>query len=112
MTIALISDTIAIGVFMDEQRQELIDEVMDCFDFKRVAEVMEKLGWTWASSKGIPQEFQIRGQARRLLKSALEGGYMSSGGLSASYRDCELRLAFELEEWTAYVNDEGTVVSG
>ena len=96
---------------MTEQQQELIDEVMDCFDFKRVAEVMEALNWTWASCTGVPEDHEIRRTARGLLKGALESGYNATGGLSASYHDGELRLAFEVTEWSAYVDDKGTVVS-
>ena len=29
-------------------QQELIDEILDQFDFQKVKEVMDALNWTWA----------------------------------------------------------------
>lgn len=96
---------------MTQQQQELIDEIMDCFDFKRVAEVMRKLNWSWASCTGTPEDFEIRRIARGLLKKALVYDYCATGGLCASYNDGELRLAFEVTNWGVYVDDKGNVVS-
>jgi hypothetical protein len=81
--------------------QESIDDIMDCFDFERVQLAMKSLDWRWGSS--IPEVYEIRKEARRLLKQvATREHYMcATGGLEAYYhkedRTCSLK--FVLETW-------------
>lgn len=84
--------------------QELIDEVMDWFDFGRVAKVMDALDWKWTSAEyrgdGVPIEAEVRIRARELLKEVLkeDNSVISSDGFRASYKDGMLSLAFIVEE--------------
>ena len=47
-------------------KQEHIDQIMDSFDFRKVALVMDFLKWEWVSS-GVPNEYEIRRNARLKL---------------------------------------------
>ena len=81
-----------------------IDEIMDNFDFRKVAEVMEHLGWGWCGSGyEVPTESEIRSTARRLLQDVSRKlpSNVSTGGFRAqSYEDGNLTLEFVLAEWT------------
>lgn len=60
---------------LTEQDYALIDEVMDNFDFRKVADVMQHLKWTWYDCKdvnNIPEENTLRGRVRGELKKLLE----------------------------------------
>ena len=48
--------------------QDAIDQIMDNFDFRKVADTMEKIGWHWARLEGPPDEHELRRVARGLLK--------------------------------------------
>ena len=59
-----------------------IDEIMDCFDFRKVADHMEQTGWKWHDE--IPCEPDIRHSCRtemRKLAATGEEGYYSGGFL-------------------------------
>lgn len=88
--------------------QNQIDDIMDEFDFDQVEKVMEFLGWEWSSSNGVPEKYEIKKQARKLLKQAAEfngGGTTSTGGFVASSKFGEdgngkwvlLKLDFSIE---------------
>lgn len=51
-----------------------VDEIMDSFDFRKVADVMKYLNWTWHESKTAPDEYEIRKNARELMRQAVETG--------------------------------------
>lgn len=82
-----------------------IDEIMDWFDFSKVAKVMEAVDWKWWSEEGIevPCEGKLRKEARRLLKRAIkERGIIGTGGFEASYIDGDLELKFIVSSWGHY----------
>lgn len=81
--------------------QELIDEIMDEFDFDRVYKTMVALNWTWHSTNGVPNISDLRKSARGLLKSAVEYDQVmvSSGGFVAYKEDGILGLRFELTDY-------------
>jgi hypothetical protein len=92
-------------------KQELIDEVMDNFDFGKVANVMLALNWVWATTKyEVPEEAEIRKHARTLLTLTYENaikvgrGYtVGTGGFEANY-DIDhkmLSLKFVASSWEA-----------
>ena len=57
-----------------------VDEIMDSFDFRKVADVMKHLNWEW-KGVGVPDEYEIRKNARELMKMAIKAGEeMSTGG--------------------------------
>jgi hypothetical protein len=96
---------------MIKTKQELIDEVMDNFDFSRVAKVMEALDWTWFGY-GVPAEPDIRSAVRKHLSTVygtakIQGRKygMATGGFSYEYdpQNSELSLAFNVTSYsTAY----------
>jgi len=85
-------------------KQEQIDEIMDHFDFARVAKVMEHLGWEWSVPFGlaVPDEAEIRGRARHMLTHIKDAASVSTGGLRVRQDDGYLSLVFELAGWDTY----------
>lgn len=71
---------------MTDKDRELIDYVLDTFDFSRVANVMTHLNWTWHSTDGVPSEYELRQAVRRELKQMIarnvysDHAIMSTGG--------------------------------
>ena len=55
-----------------KSKQDMIDNIMDNFDFSRVAKCMEGLEWKWHDVEGIPTEPDIRKSARKLLNTIRE----------------------------------------
>jgi len=91
---------------MSESQQKLLDEIMDGFNFSRVADAMDSLRWVWFSSGGVPCESEIRVAARVLLSQViLNGGNVATGGFKAEYIDGELSLAFMLDEYSAFEDE-------
>ena len=104
-------------VYFDPINQ-MIDDIMDNFDFDRVQTAMEALDWQWAG-KGIPSIDELKETAVYLLKGASrlrlgeyldsyweEGIINSTGGFQATaYCDknktkiTALDLKFVLEHW-------------
>ena len=82
---------------MDYQGQ--MDEIMDNFDFAKVAKVMKFLGWKWRGA--IPEEWEVRGNARDLLRKVVREDLKeaSIGGFRIRNYSGEIDLAFELETW-------------
>lgn len=107
-------------------KQEMIYEIMDNFDFEKVSEAMELLNWKWSSilrggggDDFVPTKADLRKKARGLLFEVANfdfkgsGGQkvysVSSGGLKAIafYHDDDddedseisLELNFVLENW-------------
>ena len=85
---------------MDKQ----IDEIMDWFDFKRVADAMDALDWHWCGYKGVPCESEVREKARTMLQETVRvrQGY-STGGFETTF-DTEmdlLGLRFTVARWEA-----------
>jgi hypothetical protein len=91
---------------MTEKEQELIDEIMDHFNFDKVAKVMTFLEWKWISAEdGIPSVGEIRQSARRLLKDAIKNKTtIGTGGFRAIYDDGYLHLEFILTEFDSSID--------
>jgi hypothetical protein len=49
-----------------------VDEIMDSFDFRKVESVMQHLNWMWKDSKTTPDEYEIRREARSLMRLAIK----------------------------------------
>jgi len=106
---------------------EMIDDIMDNFDFNRVQSAMEALDWQWAG-EGVPSIDRLRETAVYLLKGASRlrlGEYLDSyweegiingtGGFQATaYCDeaktkiIVLDLKFILTEWDSEVKEGDT----
>jgi len=115
-------------VYFDPVNQ-MIDDIMDNFDFIKVQTVMEALNWQWFSAAdGLPTISELRKQAVYLLRGASElrlGSYLDSyweegiingtGGFQATaYCDATktkiiaLDLKFVLEEQDSEVKEGDT----
>jgi hypothetical protein len=79
----------------EELIQKQIEDIMDEFNFAEVQKVMESLNWTWSETGCVPEEYDLRKGARKLLKEAakmiddklnLSGGSTSTGGFLATSR--------------------------
>jgi hypothetical protein len=87
---------------MTSKQHEAIAEIMDAFNFDKVRMVMDKLDWEWAGV-GIPDNYEIRSRARKMLTEAIEKQTrVDTGGFIAEYHPEDggcIRLSFELESW-------------
>lgn len=94
---------------IDETQKKVIEEALDTFDFVRVRELMEHLGWTWYDH-GTPSIYQLMKKAEELLQEACllqqQDGQWSETGRGGLYASCDnagnVTLRFVLTE--AYVN--------
>lgn len=101
---------------LHKKEQELIDGVMENFDFEECEKVMKYLDWKWAFSDNTPTIEELKESARDRIDSAIFGvkkskesyqyNYSSaSGGLQATvYRNrynriTSITLEFVLTEW-------------
>lgn len=89
-----------------QRQQELIDDIMDNFNFEKVHKVMDFLNWTWwdleTMKEYAPTIQDIRSCARKKLKRILEENHASieSGGFVArKYDDGTISLEFKIESW-------------
>lgn len=91
-------------------KQQMVDEIMDWFDFDRVHKVMVALDWHWASADdGIPSKGELRKVARELLWRVLENKdeyKIATGGFQASYENEVLSLKFIVSDWEVDLEDE------
>ena len=91
--------------------QEQIDEIMDCFDFEKVAKAMKALDWSWGfSDNASPSVPELRQRARELLRSAVDRkAIMATGGFVASYKSWDdgdsLELVFQVDSWDCWVDN-------
>lgn len=85
---------------------ERIDEIMDTFDFAKVAAHMKYVNWTWVND-GVPGMYALRQEARKKLRTAAkERCGTNGGGFLVSYREGDendkpwfrLDLCFVLED--------------
>lgn len=80
---------------------DLIDKIMDNFDFHKVHEVMKFLNWEWGFTKnGVPEECEIRSFARSLLKESVDKDCdIESGGFKVINNEDILKLEFIITDW-------------
>jgi len=103
--------------------EQIIYDVANKLDYKKIHEVMVILDWHWASSNGVPNQGELFENACYLLNSAYQefqdtkvDGWIATGGfrsycgkgadlLSSTSEDPEnvdLRIAFEISEADNY----------
>jgi hypothetical protein len=71
-----------------EVLENQLDEIMDSFDFKKVKKMMEAVDWVWATTDGeVPDEYELRKAARRMMRVAINGEECSTGGFRAWVTD-------------------------
>lgn len=74
---------------MDE-RELLIDDIINRFNFEKVYVAMTALDWQWITTTGeghaIPSITRLKGMARHLLREAIKCHVAGSGGFVAKYQ--------------------------
>lgn len=93
---------------MTEKEFEAIGNIMDNFDFDKVHEVMSLLNWEWAATEnGVPTKSELRSEARRLLKMAInDKTRVSTGGFEVDYineGDGFVELKFVVSQWDSEI---------
>lgn len=93
--------------------QEIIDEIIDNFDFDRVHDVMEYMDWGW-QGEGVPSIEKLKESAIELLEHAYNGYFeqgngeqysIQTGGLEAYYMYDDNEDCFELKFVLTSVNN-------
>ena len=102
-----------------KKEYELIDEVIENFDFKKCHRVMKHLKWGWGFEEQVPTIDRLEESARKRIIGAIEGikeckkhshlesYFSSSGGLRATVwknrygQITNIQLDFILTEWHA-----------
>jgi len=83
------------------EKQEVINDVLDRFDFDSVEEVMHMTGWVWGigRTEHIPTKYEMRKLSRKLLEEAIDKeNVVSSGGFRASsWKENDGQLMAKLE---------------
>ena len=97
---------------MRTREDDIIDDILDEFDFGKVQKVMEALDWTWfedgVSPSEVPTLGKLRKKARSLLKECMQFPEYSTatGGLWASKKTFDghpyYRLQFVVTDWDNY----------
>ena len=101
-----------------QTQQEMIDGIIDNFDFNRVMTVMDALHWRWIGKNDTPTKQELIDSASERLHSAIEqvlspnntehrdiGWISSSGGFQAEAWKtkkgnlAKLKLQFIVSEW-------------
>jgi hypothetical protein len=57
---------------MDIKWREIIDSVLDDFDFEKIQKMMQAVNWTYAISNEVPDVPVLRKTARTLLRTAVK----------------------------------------
>ena len=103
----------------EEQRDRMMDFVIDAFDFEKVHKVMVDLDWKWVTETGdlvIPDIYRLRSVARRLLRESYRcqqkfgysRGMTAAGGFQACFYpadiegDANFHLLFVVTEEQSY----------
>lgn len=73
-----------------DDRESLIEELIEHFNFERVHIAMTTLDWRWASPNGgltrsVPTITRLKDTARILLRTSINDKVISSGGFEAKY---------------------------
>jgi len=93
---------------MTDDREKLIDGVIDTFNFERVHIAMTALDWQWQTTNGngyeLPSIAKLKAMARGLLRQSIKNKVVGSGGFEARYypkvddQDEYFQLRFTLAE--------------
>lgn len=80
--------------------KEVIDRIIDDFNFEKVHRVMVDLDWQWYWTNGVPSVGTLMTRAQELLYGAskMNTGYsIGAGGFRATKTGCEDEEGLELE---------------
>ena len=93
-----------------EEKNKLVEEVLNEFDFAKVDRVMRMLDWEWSifgKHRAIPGIYGLMTEARDLLYQVLgreNEGWICCGGFRASWDGESLELEFILTSYEASTN--------
>ena len=93
---------------MQTDERDIIEDILDEFDFGKVHQVMEHLNWIWHDSDGVPTLGQLRKRARSLMKTCIgHAEYTTAtGGLRVQKKTFDgvpfYCLMFVVSEWSSY----------
>ena len=82
---------------LSKEMGELVNEILDEFEFEKVHRTMKALNWTWHDTDGVPTIGDLRRQARELLQELLRNDkyhITGTGGLYAYKEDGLVGLRF------------------
>ena len=88
--------------------EQIIEDILDEFDFSKVQKVMEALDWTWHDSDGVPTLGQLRKKARSLMKYCIgHSQYTTATGGFHVHKETHdgitfYQLQFVVTEWNNY----------
>lgn len=88
--------------------EEIIEDILDEFDFGKVQHAMEALNWTWYDSSDVPTLGQLRKKARNLMKHCKghDTYVTATGGFNVRKETHEgvpyYSLQFVVTEWDNY----------
>ena len=91
-----------------KDENEIIEDILDEFDFRRAQKAMEALQWVWHDSDGVPTIGQMRKLARSCMKKCIghETQLVATGGFFVFKRTFDglpfYRLMFAVSEWHNY----------
>ncbi len=68
-----------------KNKNKAINYIIDQLDTERIRKVMKYLDWHWANYEGIPDDFEIRQEARKLLEQLVfeDYNFLETGGFRA-----------------------------
>ena len=90
---------------------QMVDEIIEEFNFVKVQLAMESLGWRWASAKNlIPTTDELREEAERLLRRAADLRLGSS--FKDAHHDVPVITGSGGFEARAYCNENKTKING
>ena len=74
---------------MTPDQKEMIDEIIDKFNFEKVLITMTALDWQWQTTAGnghsLPTMQRLKAMARHLLNESIKETFVGSGGFEAKY---------------------------
>lgn len=89
--------------------EQIIEDILDEFDFAQARKVMECLQWVWHDAEhGVPTEGQMRKMARYLMKSCIGHHALTTatGGFHVQKETFDglpyYSLKFVVTEWNNY----------
>ncbi len=102
---------------MTQKENVFIDEIIENFDWERVAKTMKFLNWTWVNvgcntefESEIPKIGRLIKEAREMLVRACKddlliigsGGFQITRERNENHETVQLTLSFIIADWEAY----------
>ena len=97
-----------------KEKQKLVDNIIENFDWGKVKLVMETLNWKWQNDMvfEVPLIGEIMSSAQKLLYKILENNkqiQISTGGFVATFDGHDyLKLHFEIDSWDVSLEEMET----